>query len=199
MLEAPEVEHHHHHSGHRWVDIMIGCTAVFLSCVSVFIAIHHGQTMEKLVEANSWPSLSYGSSNSSDTGNADDITFDISNNGVGPARVDTLQVFYKGVPQPSFVDLLKSCCGAKGKKVSYATSKIVDEVLPARTTTHFIRLLHSVSPDIWDAMNRERTQMDVLICYCSVFEECWISDTRTRRPARVDQCDQPATDNFRLQ
>jgi hypothetical protein len=42
-------------------------------------------------------------------------------------------------------------------------SKIVDEVLPARTTTHFIRLLHSVSPEIWDAMNRERTHMDVLI------------------------------------
>jgi hypothetical protein len=55
MLEGPEVEPHHHHTGHSRLDMIFGALAVVLSGVSVFIAIHHGQTMERLVAANSWP------------------------------------------------------------------------------------------------------------------------------------------------
>jgi hypothetical protein len=198
VLEGPEIETHHHRTGHRWFDLIIGGTAVFLSCISVFIAVHHGQTMEKLVEANSWPSLSVTSSNVNEAGTADDITFDLANNGVGLARVDTLQIFYKGVRQTSFPELLKTCCDTKGQKISYAYSSIVDQVVPARTTIHFVRLPHATSPALWDAFNKARTQVNVLTCYCSVFEECWISDTRARRPERVTQCTQPVADNFQL-
>jgi hypothetical protein len=154
--------------------------------------------MEKLVAANSWPSVSYGTSDGNDAGTNDDITLDIANDGVGPGRIDTLQVFYKGVRQTSFPDLMRTCCEAKGKRLSYGISLVVDNVLPARETTHFIRLTRKANPDIWPIFDRERMNLDVLICYCSVFEECWISDTRARRPRRVEQCDQPVADNFQL-
>ena len=56
MLEAPEVEPHmHQETGHSLAEKTLAITAIFLSGVSVFIAVHHGQTMKRLVEANSGP------------------------------------------------------------------------------------------------------------------------------------------------
>ncbi len=148
--------------------------------------------------ADSWPDLAFGSSNANDAGTVDDLTFDIENDGIGPARLETLQVFHKGTRQDSFPALLKAWCDTSGKKIGYATSAVLNRVLPARETTHVIRLKRGTNSALWDALNRERNQMDVLMCYCSVFDECWINDTRAKRTQRVEQCTQPEADNFKL-
>jgi len=51
-------------TGHRWIDISAAGCALVVSITSLFVAIHHGQSMERmaeanarLVEANSWPLL----------------------------------------------------------------------------------------------------------------------------------------------
>jgi hypothetical protein len=50
---------HPHHGGAlpRWLDLVIAITALITSVSSIVIAIHHGRTMEKLVQANSFPYL----------------------------------------------------------------------------------------------------------------------------------------------
>ena len=58
MLESPEVEAHHHRTGHNFADLILALLAVTLSGISIFIAVGHGRTMECLVAANSWPNLS---------------------------------------------------------------------------------------------------------------------------------------------
>lgn len=54
-METPEVHVHPHHTGHRWVDYVIAGTALLVSVISLWVAVGHGRTMEKLVAANSWP------------------------------------------------------------------------------------------------------------------------------------------------
>ena len=55
MGPGPDVEHHHHHdTGHRWLDITLGVSAVFISLMSLLLAIQHGRAMEKMVQANTW-------------------------------------------------------------------------------------------------------------------------------------------------
>jgi hypothetical protein len=57
-VEGPEIEQpHHHHTGRSWLDLILGVSAVTISFVSLFFAIHNGNAMERLVEANSWPSV----------------------------------------------------------------------------------------------------------------------------------------------
>ena len=97
MIEGPEIEKHRHKTGHSHVDIILGSLAVLMSGVSIFIAVHHGQTMEKLVEANSWPNISYSTGNEA-PGQPKTISFSLRNTGVGPARIDTFEVFYKDQP-----------------------------------------------------------------------------------------------------
>jgi hypothetical protein len=189
MLEAPEVEAHHHKTGHALIDYILGGTAVFLSMVSVFIAVRHGQTMEKLVAANSWPNVSYGTGNQSEDGQRDEVTFTLRNTGVGPARIETFELFYKGKPMATLRDLKAACCANQHGKYYFTSSSVLDEVMPARDSIEFLGLPRDKNPpEIWDVLNTERFNVSVRICYCSVFDECWAMDSRQRRPERQDQC-----------
>jgi hypothetical protein len=52
-MESPEGPHHHaSHTGHRWFDIALGLTAMFVSVVTLIVAIEHGRTMERMADAN---------------------------------------------------------------------------------------------------------------------------------------------------
>jgi len=53
--------------------------------------------MERLVQANSWPlvQLTYSTLNADGTPH---IHLDIANKGVGPARIESLEVTYNGEP-----------------------------------------------------------------------------------------------------
>jgi hypothetical protein len=188
MLEGPEVEAHlHHKTGHSLADKILAVLAVFLSCVSVFIAVSHGRTMERLVAANSWPNLSYETGNQDDSGTRHDITLGLRNTGVGPARIDTFEVFYKAQPVHDAAALLKLCCNEQHPNLS--TSTVIGEVLPARDTINFVTLPQTpADAPVWDAFNKERFAVRVRACYCSVFDECYVRDTDQPRPHRVDQC-----------
>src|ERR1700722_11340571 len=96
FVEGPEVESPHRHStGHSWLDLILGVSAVTISFISLFLAIHNGNAMERLVEANSWPSVqvTFSTLNQDSTPH---VHFDIANKGVGPARIESLDVTYNG-------------------------------------------------------------------------------------------------------
>jgi hypothetical protein len=186
MLEAPEVEAHRHKTGHSHVDLILGSLAVVLSLVSVFIAIHHGQTMEKLVAANSWPNISYSTGNVGDH-NEKLIILQIKNTGVGPARIDNFELFYNDKPIANAAELMNACCTTKP---SYSqTSLVMNDVLPARDEINFFTLpADQNKPEVWETLNKERFHIRIRACYCSVFEECWVKDSRLSRPTPVPQC-----------
>ncbi len=186
MLEGPEVEAHRHKTGHSHLDLILGGLAVFLSMVSVFIALQHGKTMERLVAANSWPNVGFGSGNEA-PGHDKMIVFQLRNTGVGPARIDSFELFYKDQPMADGGALIKACCQAN--KAFLETDSLRNEVLPARDTIEFLGLDAARNkPEIWDALNRERFNVRTRVCYCSVFDECWVREDSWPRPRRVDQC-----------
>jgi hypothetical protein len=190
MLEAPEVEaHHHHKTGHSRLDMIFAALAIFLSCVSVFIAIHHGQTMERLVAASTWPNISFGTGNETD--GIDQITLDLTNTGVGPARLETFEVFYKDKPVANLKELAIACCAGADQHVkgSFGTSSVRGNVLPARETIHFVSLRKDRNaPEIWAIANRERFNVSERICYCSVFDDCWVATSNSMKPTAVKEC-----------
>ena len=187
MIEGPEFEKHRHKTGHSHVDLILGSLAVLMSVVSIFIALHHGQTMEKLVEANSWPNISYTTGNEQ-AGAPKTITLSLRNTGVGPARIDTFEVFYKNKPLADFPQLLKACCDAASS--NFSMSVVGNEVLPARDEIDFLTFsAASNKPDVWEALNKRRFDVRVRVCYCSVFDECWVRDSSAPRPSPIKQCE----------
>jgi hypothetical protein len=219
----PEVETHHHHhpTGHRGFDFVVPACALLISTISLVLALLDGRTMERmananarLVQANSWPFLQFTTSNIADTGGPL-ITLGVVNTGVGPAKVETFEVFWNGRPVRNDRDLLSACCGLKpGTLPTFAAAKgtaselaaamreasrsglssgvISPGVLEAHEAQAFLTLpLAENTAPLFHVLSSARTKVGLRACYCSVFDECWISNLRTMAPKPTASCPTP--------
>jgi hypothetical protein len=228
---TPEVEHpppeHFHRSGPRPRDLVLPICALFVSVVSLAVAVLHGRALEqmaeanaKLVQANSWPFLQFVTANHDDAGELV-ITLGVHNAGVGPAKIESFEVLWQGQPVRNNVELLQRCCGldpatfTTDKSVSLngageravaaarnaSRSSIANDfmaaseqgVMEAHQQSNFLVLpLTPKTAPVWQKLNTARFQVQTRACYCSVFDECWVSDLRTLDAQDVKRCPQPA-------
>jgi hypothetical protein len=196
MGPGPDVEHHHHHeTGHRWLDITLAVSAVFISLISLLLALQHGRAMEKMVEVSSWPYVSIDHSTLTSDGRPR-ISMEIMNNGVGPAMVESVEVFYRDVPQTDPRALIRAMLKVTdpARRLDVAQSDVIDSVLPARgARVLFDVMLDRFTPDEYQTMRHESDALTFRVCYCSVFEECSVLDGRKEvpRPEHVKACPVP--------
>jgi hypothetical protein len=196
-MEAPEVEHsHHRHTGRPWLDVLLGVSAVSISFISLFLAIANGRAMERLVQSNSWPFIQIGSSDV-EPDSTPHIRLFIVNKGVGPARIESLEVTYNGTPMRSPRGLLNAMLGRTTvpPHPRMVVSSIVHNVLAAKEQISFFDVKpEDLSAEDYAAIDRGLQKVNFLACYCSVFDECWIADSpKTRQPSKVKRC--PASQN----
>jgi hypothetical protein len=196
MIEH-EGHSHGHHTGVRWLDLILAGSAIFISLVSLVISIHHGRTMEQLVAANekqvkasTLPILRFGTGNMSD--NVQMVHFHLINGGTGPAIVEWLQLKWDGQPTTGPQDLLDRCCGA-GKPVkarSLWTDVASGTTLPARDARNVLAVpISGVDSDLYQLLDHEaRYKVQAEACYCSVLEECWLTDFKDQ-PREVKACE----------
>jgi hypothetical protein len=194
-------ESHAHKTGHKWVDMVVAFSALFISVVSLGIAILHGRTMEKMAEANarlvaanSWPFLSYGAGIVTTNG-VTRIKMDVANTGVGPAKIESAELVWKGVAYRRDEDFLKACCGYDPASARPDSDLLPNEVLRAGEHIRFLEFAQPSSPPVFDALKQAILSRDLQlnVCYCSIFDECWKSDlaTLSLKPAPVQVCVPP--------
>lgn len=192
-LEAP----HHHATGRRWLDVALSVSAVTISLISLLSAIGNGDAMKQLVAANSWPFVSIGISNR-DEQRGPVLRIVAQNKGIGPAKIEALEVFYKSRAMPNPRALIHAILGpdADDIRTPYQGSTFAGDVLGSKEITTVL----SVQDQSLGAANLERLAAEAQnigfrVCYCSVFNECWISD-RTgglSPPSRQNACKPPKT------
>jgi hypothetical protein len=213
----PETETHAepHRTGHRWLDIGIALCAIFISLTSLGVAIHHGRTMERmaeenarLVSANSWPFLQFYTSTALLPQNLgrldmpapgeDFLAWYVVNGGVGPAKIEMAEFLWDGQPVRSMREVLNSCCGRgdapeNGPADRIMTSDLQGLVLRAGETIPLLLVTRTPHNEgIWKELRDiYPSRLKLRVCYCSVFDECWLSDLQTLRPERVQQCPAP--------
>lgn len=207
-MEAPEQPHQHHaHTGHRWLDITLALSAMFVSVISLVVAIEHGRTMERMaeantrmVEANSWPFVAFGTHNVDENGNAN-VRLVLTNQGIGPARIQTFEMWYAGQPIASPKGLIHACCQTNPAEVAQwqypktipSLGLAAPSILRAGDHSDFFSVPQSKNnPDFWEKFHVERDKIKVRICYCSVFDECWSGSGQTTEAERVSSCPAPA-------
>jgi hypothetical protein len=217
MIDAPEAPHQHHpaHTGRRWLDISLALSAMFVSVVSLIVAVEHGRTMErmadantKMVEANSWPFISFDTHDLNEQGHAD-VRLVLTNEGIGPARIETFELWWNGKPISSPSELMKACClttpaleeqlkKTADRRIGLASPRI----LRAGEHVDFLTLSYNKgNDDLFSKFDVERDKIKTRVCFCSVFDECWVqmgglgvvTDEQLIHPSRVNSCAAPAT------
>jgi hypothetical protein len=197
MSPGPEIDHPEHHAtGHRWLDIILAVSAVFISLMSLFLAIQHGRVMEKMVEASTWAFVTVDFSNS-DRNFQPHTHLTIRNKGVGPARIESLEVFYRGVAQPGPRALVSAVLGRPEPEGRHAFIRSdVHGVLSAKEDFDFLDFnVGGYSPEEYSKLALSGADLEFRVCYCSVLDECAVVDSRThvRRPVVVKSCPVPHT------
>ncbi len=188
----PEPAIHRRH----WLEYVATGAALVLSAVSLWVAVGTMDANRKMVAAASWPFLQIESSDAAG-GAQPQMVFSVINSGIGPAKVESFEVLWNGKPVRSSRDLIWRCCGRKHspplKNGSWVTSTIGSTVIRAGEARNFIvydKL--SGDPASWDALDlARREQLQYSICYCSVFDECWVTHENNVHPDPVDRCPVP--------
>jgi hypothetical protein len=169
-------------------DHLASILAILVSVVSLGVALSSNRTQERLLAASSWPTLEAGSGNRSDEG-TDEITLVLGNNGVGPARLRGVRVFYKGEFAGDSRRLLKQYCGAGDNPINNVTSGTRGRVLKAGDQITLMTLPRETNSDeLWKRFDRARFDVTVKACYCSVLDDCWTFDSTRMDPEPVRSC-----------
>ena len=172
-------------------EILITLPTLVISIALAYFSFVQADASRKMQESETWPYVSYGTSNSSPEVK-DEISFSLSNDGVGPARLKEMELLYKGKPMRDPVDFLRACCAATARAVSKNltyTTEDIDGVLRPGEQRRFIRFAKTdENAPLWNQLNEERWKISVRTCYCSIFDDCWVFDSLKGEPDEVKAC-----------
>lgn len=206
-----EKPHPRHPTGNRRLDMILPVTALFVSLVSILIAWHHGQIMrdlvyqnERIVEAESLPYLDIFSSDTADD-RSSNLRLAVQNEGVGPARIAEVVMTVDGKPVPDFSSLIDECCArgrlqSKGADAKQYRSLRNGDVVLSSIRDRMIRPGEEAQVFSWPVTAENKAVVDrlqtalasnavnIAVCYCSVFDDCWVRTDSGRRPTAVKEC-----------
>jgi len=192
--------HASHGTGFRWLDISLALSAFLISLVSLFLGLHHGRTMDKLVASNSYPNLDAVDGNMYDMQDGRGLRpmyyVGLENTGIGPARIRTVELFFDDRAVPDFRTLLATCCTQEAperlpKLAYFHPDDIRGSMLPAGRQRHLFTWPEAPDDPRWARFGPLRPRIWARACYCSVFDECFLLDSRKTEPGRVDACQVP--------
>jgi hypothetical protein len=188
----------------RVIELVIAAAVVAISLASLFTAVYQSIVMRRALEASVWPRLEWENSSYDPVRRVNAITFAIANRGVGPARIERVEILLDGARLSDRDALLIECCvdGATPEERAAALGMLkargdvtiftstVDGAALTPGQKHLIVEFERPVEDgpalaLWARMNEVRDTLDLTVCYCSVFDDCWT--TRARGHAQVTE------------
>lgn len=163
--------------------------SLFALAVSVFaLAIGAWQTrlMQSQARASVWPYLTIGYTytNGIDT---DGFIWTIDNNGVGPARVQSVKLSLDDKPMRNWNEVI----AALGSKLhpNTSTSSFAGAVIPPNTNRETtVTAIRANDRELAALFKNAIARFRMDICYCSVYDDCWVAHWQQWRVDAVDQC-----------
>jgi hypothetical protein len=200
----------------HWAESALAIGAVIIAAVSLWVAYDTERTnrelvasQRQLVAANSWPFVQFGESDTPAGGPSAGLSLMIMNNGIGPAKIETFEVAWKGKAQGGPTDLLHACCSGAGNSADHPVDFkwLLDHLETSSTGGRVVRAGESIpflvvprgsaSEANWQTLRSALLDhLSVQYCYCSAFDICWLvkhgyGEARTLNPPQVAACPQP--------
>ncbi len=200
MIEIPKLPNPRSGQAPRWFNVAVAACMVLTAASSLVTSLRTSATMRemldqnrRLVRASSTPVLEFSTGNLTSDG-ARSINLSVSNVGNGFARIVWFELSLKdGPPAKSMRDLILSLEPGDGEP-DIVTRTIAPRLFPAGRDDEIAKWPRPGAQDLvgqrrWDRLNKERFRLKVRACFCSVLQECWLSNLNGDVPQPVPQCD----------
>lgn len=147
-------------------DAIAAVIAALVGMLALVVAGYTAYIQRQQVRAQVWPYLMMANSDHSSE-------YMWLNKGVGPAKVESLQVFVGGKLQVNWHDVFRSM---QLEKLKYGQSTLNGNVLSAGEKVDWLQFgNHGDFVAFRDAARR--SGFGAKTCYCSTLGECWINDS----------------------
>jgi hypothetical protein len=162
-------------------DRVLSASAVVAALAAVAISAYQAHLAREQQRASAWPYVAEW--NSHTAGNPYRRT--AGNSGVGPALVRSVQVLADGEPQRTWGDVVGALTGVADLTVVYSSFGR-GAVLPAGASR--VVLTVPAGPVAERFFAAVQTRLVTRVCYCSIYGECWVADSRDEEPLAVGTC-----------
>lgn len=149
-------------------DKIIAISAIVISVSALVVSVYEATLMRKAQRAATWPYIEI----LPDKLNNEYFALKVNNTGVGPARIKDFKITLDGfeMDEKTFRDSLVNYLG---NNVGITWSTVSGRVLPAEKKITFLKFSDTTA--YWKVIPLSR-KMSISLCYCSVFDQCWISN-----------------------
>jgi hypothetical protein len=184
-----------------WFDLIVPVAVLCISVASLLTALQSEKSMHalveqntRLVEAQSTPLLMVDTSNLDDDGKAA-LSMTISNVGTGPAQIgwfhvrDDQGVDYRGGSLYERVQKMDPSAPSESQQISTTFLRAGNERLVFKWPKP---ASNSAALGAWETLNKTRFALHASACYCSIFDECRVTEFGDSRPRVVPSCDAEA-------
>ncbi|MDZ3830471.1 MAG: hypothetical protein U0S50_01475 [Sphingopyxis sp.] len=168
---------------------LIGLPALIASLALAYFAFVQADATRKMQTGGVMPFVTFGTSNVGDKGEAH-ISLSLTNNGVGPAILGPVEIWYEGQNIAGPGELLNTCCDAgDANRLAFSTSPSTGIAVRPGEEVRFLGLPRTPENEaVWQAFNRERWKLKLRACYCSIYQDCWITEGMQAIPKPVAAC-----------
>ena len=163
----------------REPQTMIGLSAVVLSLCGLFISLYEASLIREQQRASVWPNVEVGVSFTNER-----FQFNASNTGIGPARIEAARLTYRSETIDQWTTLVGRVAEVPIDSVGITFSVLGGGVMPAESRETIFEIdvdrpaERTVVDSVWQAM--QDGDIDITVCYCSVYGECWKSSLQAR-------------------
>ncbi len=160
--------------------VMVGVCALGVSLYQASIMRAQQQELSVQRRAEVWPHLEFGKGY-----NSEGFQFVLFNQGIGPARIESIQLLFDGEPLPHWYGLISQLM--PDSTLFGLQSHMGGRVLPANNQIP----AYAAKEPLAGALEAAISQIQFNFCYCSVYDDCWLyeetfDERSTRQP--IDAC-----------
>jgi len=165
---------------------LLSVIGVFIAVVALYAALSESAAVRQQTAAAVWPFVQL-SIQDSDSGDTAEFMVSFKNAGVGPAKMRTVRVIIEGQPVRDWADAVARQGGHGIEAVSrnFISNRVLS---PGESVDAFHTNDPGLARKFQAAMSNPANYMS--FCYCSIFNECWVADSRKdlQDPEPVNAC-----------
>lgn len=158
-------------------EMITAISAVFIGVCAIGVSLYETSLIRQAQKGSVWPALGGGYSY-----NQDGFSYLLENSGVGPAIIEYIILSVDDEPVDTWSQFFEKL---DVDVTNYLVTQASGRIISPQST---VDILFIPPSKIIDQIADQQSRVKVEVCYCSVYDDCWINNSLADRAKEVADC-----------